>query len=224
MIQFQKSQSRRHSIQGGVETWQSCDAGAFRTLESFREECLAPGASFEFVPAHSLEVLTTVLTGTLVLWDSGGRSISLETGECHRSGAKPGALQRGVNGSLQDPARIFQFLITPDRKAVQMPAAKRRFPLADRRGVLRLLVSRSGRDASLRLRQDASVYSAILDPGHHLVHPIAPSRGAWLHVVSGRLQLADYVLEAGDAVSLVEEAAVSMTSQGPSEILLLDLL
>jgi hypothetical protein len=96
--------------------------------------------------------------------------------------------------------------------------------MAERRGILRLLVSRSGRDSSLRLRQDVSVYSSILDAGHHLIHELAPERGAWLHVVNGCLQLVDHVLEAGDEAFLVGEAAVSVTARGPSEILLLDLI
>lgn len=224
MILVRKSDARPHTVLGGLETWQSCEAGGFRSLESFREERLAPGASFEFRPPHGLEIITTVITGSLMLWDSGGRSTSLETGECHRSAAAPGMLQRGVNSSIEQTARIFQLMIASDRRAVRMPAEKRRFPLADRRGMLRLLVSRDGRDTSLRLRQDASIYSAILDPGHHLVHELAPRRGAWLHVVDGRIQLRDHLLDAGDEASLVDEAAVSMTSRGPSEILLLDLL
>lgn len=226
MISLRKSKERLHTVNGGQETWQSfsADPPGFRSLESFREESLAPGASFQFQAGHDLEILTYVWIGSLIVEEPGGRSVMLETGEFHRSAARQGSLHRGYNGSLVEGARIFQFLVTPDRKVGHTPAEKRRFPMAERRGVLRLLVSRNGRDASLRLRQDVSIYSSILDSGHHLIHELAPERGAWLHVVNGRIQLVDHVLEAGDEAFLVGEAAVSMTARGPSEILLLDLI
>jgi redox-sensitive bicupin YhaK (pirin superfamily) len=231
MIRLRKSSERLHTIDGGRETWQSLGAGdssdgapGFRSLESFREESLAPGASFQFQAGHDLEILTYVWIGSLFLEDPGGKAVKLETGEFHRSAAKPGAIHKARNASPVEPARLFQFLITPDLKSSQTPAEKRRFPMAERRGILRLLVSRNGRDASLRLRQDVSVYSSILDSGHHMIHELAPERGAWLHVVNGRLQLIDHVLEAGDEAFLAGEVAVSMTARGPSEILLLDLI
>jgi redox-sensitive bicupin YhaK (pirin superfamily) len=212
-------------VQGGQETWQSfsADPSGFRSLESFREESLAPGASFQFQVGHDLEILTYVWIGSVTIEEPAGGTVTMETGEFHRSTARQGTLHRGTNGSLVEDARIFQFLITPDRKDGPARPEKRRFPMAERRGVLRLLVSRNGRDSSLRLRQDVSIYSSILDSGHHLIHELVPNRGAWLHVVNGRIQLVDHVLEAGDEAFLVGEAAVSMTARGPSEILLLDL-
>jgi len=225
MIRLRKSKDRLHTVKGGQETWQSfsADPSGFRSLESFREESLAPGASFGFQVDHDLEILTYVWIGSVRLEEPAGGTVLIETGEFHRSAARQGTQHRGTNGSLVEDARIFQFLITPDRKVGQTRPEKRRFPMAERRGVLRLLVSQNGRDSSLRLRQDASIYSSILDSGHHLIHELVPDRGAWLHVVNGRIQLVDHVLEAGDEAFLVGEAAVSMTARGPSEILLLDL-
>jgi quercetin 2,3-dioxygenase len=95
--------------------------------------------------------------------------------------------------------------------------------MTERRGVLRLLVSQDGREGSLRLRQDAGVYSSILDPGHHLIHEMASGRGAWLHVIGGRIHLAGRVMDPGDGASLQDEAAVSLTAQVASKILLFDL-
>jgi redox-sensitive bicupin YhaK (pirin superfamily) len=232
MITLQRSAERFRTTSGGRETWKSFNTDSafdpgrngFRTLECFREESLAPGAVFESRAPRNLEVLTYVWRGTLLLESPGGAGVSLETGECHRSAARTGALLRGTNGSKTDATRLFQGFLTPDRGILQTPAEKRFFPLAERRGMLRLLVSRTGRDASLRMRQDAGMYSSVLDRGQHLIHEMVTGRGAWLHVVSGRIQLIDQLLEAGDGASLVEEPAVSLTAREPAEILLFDLL
>ena len=232
MITLKKSGDRVRTRDGGQETWHSFNADnpfdpahdGFRSLECLREEALAPRAGFQFLAPRNVEILRYVWRGSVILEEPGGGSVTLETGECHRSAAKTGVSHRVVNESRTEPASVFQCLITPDRHVLQTPSEKRRFSLAERRGVLRLLVSRTGRDSSLRLRQDAGIYSSILDPGHHLVHELAPGRGAWLHVVKGRIQLVDQILESGDGAGLVEEPAVSLTAREPSEILLFDLI
>ena len=232
MITLRRAKERLRTINGGQETLYSFNAenpfdpahDGFRSLECLREEWLAPGVEIEFRAPRNLEILTYVWKGALILGDPDGRKTAVEMGECHRATARNGALHPVWNGSRIETARIFQALVTPDRSVLQTPGEKKRFSLADRRGVLRLLFSRDGRNASLRLRQDAGIYSSILDPGHHLVHELSPGRGAWLHLVSGRIQLADQMLHAGDGASLVEEPAVSMTAREPSEILLFDLV
>jgi len=232
MITLRRAKERIRTITGGQETWRSFNTenpfdsshDGFRSLECLREEWLAPGVQFEFRAPRNLEILTYVWNGALVLEDPGGRKIALETGECHRATAKNGSLHRGWNGSRIDTARVFRGFVTPDRTIVQTPGEKQRFPLAERRDVLRLLFSRDGRQSSLRLRQDAGVYSSILDPGRHLVHELLSGRGAWLHLVKGRIQVVDQVLEAGDGACFVEEPAVSLTAREPSEILLFDLV
>lgn len=218
-------------MNGGQETLQSFNSAnpfdpahdGFRSLESLTEEWLAPGVTLEFRAPRNLEILTYVWKGALILEDPGGRKIPLEMGECHRATAKDGTLHRALNCSRIETARVFQGFMTPDRSIPHTPGEKRRFSLAERRGMLRLLFSRDGRDSSLRLRQDAAVYSSILDRGHHLVHELVPGRSAWIHLVQGRIQLIDQVLESGDGASFVEEPAVSMTAREPSEILLFDL-
>ena len=232
VITLRRAKERIRTVTGGHETWRSFNAenpfdpghDGFRSLEGLQEEWLAPGVEFEFRAPRNLEILTYVWTGALILEDPGGRKIALETGECHRATAKNGSLHRGWNGSRIDPARVFRGFITPDRALQQTRGEKQRFTLAERRGVLRLLFSRDGRDSSLRLRQDAGVYSSVLDPGRRLVHELRPGRGAWLHVVKGGIQLVDQILEAGDGASYVEEPAVSMTARESSEILLFDLV
>jgi redox-sensitive bicupin YhaK (pirin superfamily) len=97
------------------------------------------------------------------------------------------------------------------------------FPFSERHGTLRLIASPEPSEESLRLQQDARVFSSILDRGHHVAYELSPGRGAWLHVVAGRVRLLDHCLEAGDGVCVDGEAAVSFTAQEASEILLFDL-
>jgi quercetin 2,3-dioxygenase len=231
MIALRPSGDRRHVPTRGQETWRTFDAECstdplrlgFRSLESLNEESLAPGEGFELRPSKNTEVFTYVREGTLTEEDPSGRSKVLEMGECRCVTVGSGTTHRAVNRSLTAYAHAFQCCITPDGKDLKSRSQQRRFPVAERRGILRLTVSPDGKDGSLRMHQDIRVYSSLMDPGHHLIHELAPRRAAWLHVVKGRIQLIDQSLGAGDGASLVDEAAVSWTAVEPSEILLFDL-
>jgi hypothetical protein len=221
MITVAKAAQRRQQADPGMST--SHYLAGFRTLESFQEKDLHPGTTFQNQADQDVEIVTYVLHGSITLEDSVGRAFALEAGEIHRASVRGGTLQRGSNASASDPARVVQGFITPDRGVLQTPSEKKRFPVAERRGILRLVVSRNGHQASLRIRQDVGGYSSMLDRGHHLIHELGAGRGAWLAVLDGRIQVGEQALERGDAASFVDEAAVSLTAQDRAEILLFDL-
>jgi redox-sensitive bicupin YhaK (pirin superfamily) len=68
------------------------------------------------------------------------------------------------------------------------------------------------------------MYSALLEPGHHVVHTLTPGRAAWLHIVQGEVKFGDLVLTTGDGAGVAAERSVSLTAREDSEILLLDVV
>jgi len=195
----------------------------FRALESLNEEGLAPGTMYVLQPSRDIEVLTYVREGTVTQMDCWGRTQVLEVGECGRSGVRSGRKHRAANKSFTQHAHAFQCIVASERGSPKPRSEQRRFPVAERRGILRLMASSDGKDGSLRMDRDIRIYSSVMEIGHHLIHELAPGRGAWLHVVKGRIQLFDHALRSGDGASFVEEPAVSWTAQESSEILLFDL-
>jgi len=59
---------------------------------------------------------------------------------------------------------------------------------------------------SLRIHQDALIYSAMLDPGQHVVHELSQGRTAWLHLVRGEVDLGDVILTTGDGAGFHSRA------------------
>ena len=100
---------------------------------------------------------------------------------------------------------------------------QKRFSAADRRGALCVVASPDARRGSLRVHQDALLYSAMLSPGKHVVHELGQGRCAWLHLVEGEVTLGDVVLSTGDGAGVTAERAVSLTARVETEILLVDL-
>jgi quercetin 2,3-dioxygenase len=193
----------------------------FHALESFNEENLGPGMGLH--PPVQREIVTYVREGILALQGEGGPG-RLGAGEFQYMSASPGVRHHALNESPTDTAHVYQSRVTAGPDVEAHPVREQKlFPTADREGILRLVVSPDGGRASLRGRQDVRIFSAVLLLGHHLVHEIALGRGAWLHVVKGRVVIRDLELAVGDAVALDGEAAISFTAREPAEILLFDL-
>lgn len=195
----------------------------FHALESLNEENLAPEMGLYPHTREDTEIITYVQVGTLIHRDRSGRLGHLGTGEFQHTSACRGIRHRALNGSLSDTAHVFQSCITPESVDLRPIQEQRRFPVADREGILRLVASPDGGGTSLRIHQDVRLYSSVLLLGHHLIHELGSGRGAWLHVVKGGISLRDHYLRAGDGAALDDEAAVSFTAQEPAEILLFDL-
>jgi hypothetical protein len=195
----------------------------FHTLESLNEENLGPEMSLYPHPREETEILTYVREGNLILQEESGRIGQLGTGEFQHLSARRDRRHRALNGSMTRPAHVFQSCITPDSGTLRPLQQQRRFPVAAREGVLLLVASPDGREASLRIHQNVRVYSSVLLLGQHLIHELGLGRGAWLHVVTGQILLREHHLRGGDGAAMDDEAAVSFTAEEPAEILLFDL-
>jgi redox-sensitive bicupin YhaK (pirin superfamily) len=117
---------------------------------------------------------------------------------------------------------LLQIWILPDRQGLEPAYADRSLAQApqDR---LNLVTSKSGRDGSLRINQDADLYLARLAPGAEVSHPLKPGRHAWLHVAEGGVKVNGSTLRTGDAASFSNEAVVRLVGAKPSQVLLFDL-
>lgn len=231
MITLLKSEDRRHVKSGVHDTWMSFDPGngviplrgGFHALTSLNEENPAPEMGLFPLFQDDAEVITYVREGSLVHQDGAGRLGHLGSGEFQRTRARHGIQHRALNDSLIYTAHVFQSGLSPGGEDPGAVQEQRRFSIADREGILRLVVSPDGRDTSLRINQDVRIYSSVLLGGHHLIHELGSGRGAWLQIVKGRILLRGHDLRAGDGAALDGEDSVSFTAREPAEILLFDL-
>jgi len=231
MMKLQRSSERRHVRSKTQETWMTFDHrnaadpfhGGFRALGLLNEVKLLPGTEFRLESDGNQESVTYVLEGSLIVRHRPRRDEVLGPGSYQRANSHRLMTTGAPERSLSQGAHLFVSALTPQQNAGESSCEQKHSPFSDRRGILRLIASPNGSAASLHLQQDVCIYSSVLDPGHHVVHELRPGRGAWLHVVAGRLRFADQTLESGDGASLDNEPAVSFTAQDASEILLFDL-
>lgn len=198
-------------------------ADHFGPLESLSEKLLAPSAIASRTLHHDAEIVTYVREGALTYEDSPGCSGVIRAGEFQVTIAGYGTRRSETNASRSNGARVFQFLLASPAPGLEPGEEQRRLTAAQRRGGLCAVASADARRGLLHLHQDSLIYSALLDPGQHVVHELSPGRIAWLHLVDGEVTLGEIVLSSGDGAGVTAEHAVSLTARAETEILLVDL-
>ena len=206
-----------------LENRASAVAHGFGILSSFNEIRLPPGETCALGPGVGAEIVTYVHRGAFAQGDSTGNSGVIHSGEFQRMTVGCGVHHKETNPSRTDWAHIFRISLRPSEAGLDSAYEQMRYSVAQRHNLLCVIASRDGRKKSLRILQDAVIYSSILDPGHHLIHELLPGRSAWLHVIYGEAVLQDIILTEGDGAGITIEPSVSLTAQENTEILLVDL-
>jgi quercetin 2,3-dioxygenase len=232
MITLRRAMERLHEGGRRRATWLTFNSPRDRAgtpsdgwadIESLTEWRLAPRVGISRASVHDIEVLTYVHEGTLAFENSLGSSGVVQAGEFQCLTAGCGLQYSHTNASRTDTAKFFQIGLRPWELDLDPGHEQKRFTAAQRHGGLCIVASHDARSGSLRVHQDAQIYSALLDPGLHVVHELAPGRCEWLHIVRGEVALDDTVLTTGDGAGITAERAIAFTAREQSEILLVDL-
>jgi redox-sensitive bicupin YhaK (pirin superfamily) len=231
MITLRRNTDRHHVRRGKHDSWFTFDAenpphtraGGFEVLFAFDEMKLPPGGVAAWVPREDAEIVTYVCEGALAQEDSSGHSGVLHAGEFQTLATGKGIRRKETNASGSDGAHFFRISLRSPEVGLERIHEQRRFGTAQRRNALCVIASPDGRKGSLRIRQDALVFSSVLEPGRHVIHELFPERRVWLHVISGEAALQEFILSPGDGVGVTAEPTASFTVHENTEILLVDL-
>ena len=229
MIAVRKSEERGKADHGWLDARHTFsfadyhDPGymEFRSLRVLNEDRVAPASGF---PPHGhadMEILTVVLEGALRHRDSMGTTSAIRPGEVQRMTAGTGVVHSEMNESRTEPVHLLQIWIQPERRGLKPGYEQKDF--SRERGPLVPIASRDGRDGSLTIHQDATVYRARLAPGDEAVHELAPSRHAWVQVAKGEVDLNGVRLSAGDGAAVSREKSIRIRGAAEADALLFDL-
>ena len=231
MITRRAAQDRGHADHGWLDSHHTFSFSSyydpahmgFSDLRVINEDRVSPGQGFGRHSHKNMEIISYVLDGELEHRDSMGHGSVIRPGDVQLMSAGSGIAHSEFNGSKERPVHFLQIWILPDRHDSPPTYQERRFEAQERQGALRLLVSPSGEQGSLKILQDMRLYGALLDAGQSLTHALEPGRRAWVQVARGALRVNDVALEAGDGAALADEALVTLTAQRDAEFLLFDL-
>ena len=196
----------------------------FSNLRVINEDKVQPGKGFGTHSHKDMEIISYVLEGELEHKDSIGNGSVIRPGDVQRMSAGTGIAHSEFNGSNSDLVHFLQIWITPDRTGIKPSYEQKNFPLADRQGKLRLVASADGKDGSVTIHQDASLYVGVLNQGDRVTHKADKNRSLWLQVARGAVEVNGKTLGTGDGAAITEETTLELVATADNtEILLFDL-
>ncbi len=229
MTTLRRSEDRGHANHGWLDSYHTFSFAdyhdprhmGFRSLRVINDDRVAPGGGFPTHRHRDMEIVTYVLDGALEHKDSMGTGSVIRPGDVQRMSAGTGVAHSEFNASKTDPVHLLQIWILPDRSGYSPSYEEKHFDAADKRGRLRIVASRDGRDGSVTLHQDATIHAGLFDGDERAEHALAPGRAAWVHVARGTLSVNGERLTAGDAAAIGDH--VTLERGEGAEVLVFDL-
>ena len=230
MMTLRKSNERGHANHGWLDTYHTFSFADyydpqwvhFRSLRVINDDLVMPGEGFGTHPHRDMEIVTYILSGALEHKDSMGNGRVIRKGELQYMAAGTGVQHSEFNPSNEEAVRLLQIWIMPDAKGVKPRYAEKSLANAET-GKLHLMTSKTGRDNSIAIHQDADLWLAKLDAGQNVSHSLAKNRNAWIHVAEGEVVLNGTTLSGGDAAAISDETKLQLSANKPSQVLLFDL-
>ncbi len=195
----------------------------FGPLRVINEDRVAPGGGFPTHPHSDMEILSYVIDGGLEHRDSLGTGSVIRPGDVQRMSAGTGVRHSEFNASETEPVHFLQIWIIPEKRGIAPCYEQKTFTADEKRGRLKLIGSRDGREGSVTIHQDIALYASLLKPGEAVAHEVAAGRGAWVQVARGKVLIDGREANAGDGFAMEGPAHVGVEGVVSAEILLFDL-
>ena len=230
MITVRKSNERGHAEHGWLDSYHTFSFADyydpahthFRDLRVINEDYVAPEMGFGMHPHRDMEIITYVVSGALQHKDSMGNTAVMRGGDVQRISAGTGIMHSEINASTKEPVHLLQIWIIPDRKGVTPGYAEKSYAQAAP-GKLHLVASKTGRDGSISINQNANLYLGKLAAGETIAQVLGAKRHGWLQLIKGELNVNGTRLQPGDAAAIKETEKVILTAAADAEFLLFDL-
>jgi quercetin 2,3-dioxygenase len=230
MMNIRRANERGHAEHGWLDTYHTFSFAdyydpqwmGFRSLRVINDDLVMPGQGFGQHPHRDMEIITYILSGALEHKDSMGNGRVIKTGDVQYMAAGTGVLHSEFNPSPDEAVRLLQIWIQPDRKGVTPRYAEKSLAKAPA-GVFHLVTSKTGREGSITIHQDADLWLAKLGVSDRVAHKLAAGRNAWVHVATGEVTLNGRALSGGDGAAVSEETKLELSATQPAQVLLFDL-
>jgi len=234
MMTIRPAAARGHADYGWLRTWHSFSFADYYdpaemgwgALRVINEDIVAPGQGFPTHGHRDMEIVTVMLAGALQHRDSMGHGAVIRPGEVQRMSAGRGVKHSEFNPSSDEAAHLLQIWI---RSAVAgSEPGYEQTAIAGSAGAT-LLASPDGRDGSVRIGQQATLWRIRLAAGESFQAPLAPGRLGYAQLIDGDVDAYSGATEAavrltrGDGLKVADERAVRFAAGSAADFLWFDL-
>lgn len=209
-LHIRRAAERGHANHGWLDSYHSFSFAnyydpahmAYSVLRVINEDVIAPSQGFGMHPHKDMEIITYMLQGNLQHKDSLGNGSVIKAGDVQRMTAGTGIVHSESNFSDTQSAHLLQIWILPKRVHLTPSYEEKHFALAQKKNQWCLIASEDGRDNSLLVHQNVTLYATVLSGGEVLSYPLQAHRSAYIQVASGVLEINGQQLLEGDALMI----------------------
>ena len=231
MITLRKSTNRGYADHGWLQSYHSFSFAGYYDpafmgwgrLRVINEDFIAPGMGFGKHGHRDMEIVTVVLSGALAHADSLGNTETIPAGDIQRMSAGSGVMHSEFNPDGDRTTHLLQIWIEPSALGIRPGYEQKTVPAASKRGRLRAIASPDGRDDSVVIHADATIYAALLEAGESADLTLERTRKAYIHLIRGTLTVNGIPLAQGDALMIEDEDSIQLAHGESAEVLVFDL-
>ncbi|MBC7428674.1 MAG: pirin family protein [Bacteriovorax sp.] len=195
----------------------------FRTLRVINEDRIVGGTGFGKHGHRDMEIISYVVSGSLLHEDSTGNKAIIRPGEVQRMSAGTGVLHSEYNESSDNIAHFFQIWVTPNKTGAPFSYGQKSFKEDIENKDMVLVISENGRDGSIGINQDADLYISKLKKGHPVDFKMRPDRHVWIQMIKGAVTVNGEKIETGDGLRTSDAQLLKIAAVDDSEFILFDL-
>jgi quercetin 2,3-dioxygenase len=231
MLTLRKAEERGHANHGWLDSYHTFSFASyydpahmgFRSLRVINQDRVQGGMGFGTHPHKDMEIISYVLEGALEHKDSMGNGSVIQAGEVQRLTAGTGITHSEFNHSKTDRAHFLQIWLLPSQENLEPGYEQKHYSAAEKRDRLLLIASSDGRDGSVTVNQDISLYATVLSNGAQVSHAVEPGRHAWVQVAQGKALLNGQTIREGDGIAISQAGDLNLVGVDNAEVLVFDL-
>ena len=231
MIHLRKSQERGYADHGWLKSFHSFSFAGYHdprfmgwgNLRVINEDRIAAGMGFGKHGHRNMEIISYVLSGELAHEDSMGNIKGIPPGDVQRMSAGSGVTHSEFNHAKDQTTHFLQIWIEPNVLEIAPSYEQQTVPAIEKDGQLRLIASPDGKDGAVKIHADAKIYAGLFNGSQAATVQLDPKRKAYIHLISGTLDINDQGISSGDALLIENESKLEIKNGRDAEILVFDL-
>lgn len=205
-----------------ADYWDPKQVG-FSDLLVINDDTVAPSKGFGTHPHQNMEIISYVLEGALEHKDSMGTGSVIVPGDIQLMSAGRGVAHSEYNHSAQEDVHFLQIWVVPNQANTEQSYQQLHISPEDKRGKLHLMISPTGGEKALAIKQDIKIYSGLFDGDETAEFEIPEGRYVYLHVAKGQVEVNGQVFHTGDAARIREGGKLSFSHGQNAEVLVFDM-
>ena len=227
---FHPSTERGHAYFGWLDSYHSFSFGEFHdpskvhfgALRVLNDDTVAGGKGFGFHPHSNMEIISIPLEGDLEHKDNMGNQAIIRHGDVQVMSAGTGIVHSEYNKSQETPVKFLQIWIIPGRQGVK-PRYQQITLGALKENALTQIVSPDEKDAGVWIHQDAWFNLGKFSSDQSIAYTIKkPGNGAYLFVLSGKVEINGQLLNTRDAYGIWDVEHVDIKIKEDVSFLIID--